>query len=132
MFPPHFMWPLVLSSHHQTSSFAIYKALHHRLISMSPLYRWEGQAVAVRINMACPGGCQEGPTAMGKRAWVLTGDLPVWLGFAGWTREGAGKVVGRPGNPPKGPTSPTPGGQLRGRVRMVGLEQREGSLGEEP
>lgn len=83
MFPPHFMCPLVLSSHRQTSSFAIYKALHHHLISMSPLYRQKGQAVAVRINMVCPGGCQEGPTAMGKQLWVLTGDFQCSLGLLG-------------------------------------------------
>lgn len=39
MIPPHFIRPRVLSSHHQTSSVAIYKALRHHLISMSPLYR---------------------------------------------------------------------------------------------
>lgn len=125
MIPPHCMWPLVLSSHHRISSFAIYKAWRHRLISMSPLDRREGQAVAVGINMACPGGCQEGPTAMGKRAWVLTGDLRVQLRFAG-IREGARKVVGRPGNPPDDP----PG--TAEREGQDGWAGREGSLGEEP
>lgn len=113
MIPPHCLWPPVLSSHHQTSSSAIYKAWRHRLISVVTIVQMGGSGSGVRVSMACPGGCQEGPTVMGKRATgKLTGDFRVQLRF-GRIWAGARKVVGWPGNPPDNtplPAIPPPNG----------------------